>query len=76
MPGSLGAVVRAFKSAATKRVNRLRGTSGAPVWQNRYHETIIRNELHLLAAQQYIADNPRRWIEDPYHSRNWDARQP
>jgi len=31
-PGSLGAVVRAFKSTSAKRVNAIRKTSGAPVW--------------------------------------------
>ena len=62
--GSLGAVVGAFKSAATKRVNALRGTPGAPVWQRGYHERVIRSERHLAAARAYILDNPRRWAED------------
>ena len=33
LPASLGAAVRSFKSACTKRINELRDTSGLPVWQ-------------------------------------------
>ncbi len=40
--GSLGAVVRSFKSAATKRINEHRGSPGAPVWQRNYYEHIAR----------------------------------
>lgn len=40
-PGSLGAIVRSFKSAATRRVNEMRGTPGARFWQRNYHERII-----------------------------------
>jgi REP element-mobilizing transposase RayT len=63
-PGSLGAVVGAFKSAATKRVNWLRETPGMAVWQRAYHERVIRSERHLDAVRAYILDNPRRWNED------------
>ena len=40
-PGSLAAIVRSFKSAVTKRVNEVRPTSGAPVWQRNYYERVI-----------------------------------
>ncbi len=33
VPGSLGAIVRSFKSAATARINRLSNTPGQKVWQ-------------------------------------------
>jgi len=45
--GSLGAIVGAFKSAVAKRINALRGTSGAPVWQRNDCEHIIRNDRAL-----------------------------
>ena len=34
--GTLGAIVRSFKSAVTKRINEMRGTPGIPVWQRNY----------------------------------------
>src|SRR5437867_4777629 len=35
-PGSLGAVIRAFKSATTKRINEIHSTPGKKVWQRNY----------------------------------------
>jgi len=68
--GSLGAVVRAFKSALTLRVNRLRETPGARVWQRGYYDRIIRDEAELARVRQYIRDNPARWVEDRNHPSN------
>ncbi len=41
LPRSLGAIVRAFKSAVTRRINRLRNTLGAPVWQRNYYARCV-----------------------------------
>jgi len=60
-PRSLGSFVAGFKSAATLRINRSRGTPGAPVWQRNYHDRIIRSMRHLRAARRYIHNNPARW---------------
>jgi putative transposase len=35
-PGSLGAIVGNFKSVTARRVNRMRGSPGAPFWQRNY----------------------------------------
>ncbi len=64
IPGSLGAIVRAFKSATTKRINTLNGTSGASVWQRNYYEHIIRNENEWEAIRAYIQNNPIQWDRD------------
>ncbi len=69
-PGSLGAVVRSFKSVTTKRINAIRGTPGAPVWQRNYYEHIVRNEADLQRIRQYIRDNPLMWAEDPDNPKN------
>ena len=62
--GSIGAIIGQFKSIATKRINDLRRTPGAPVWQRNYYEHIIRNERALNAIQRYILNNPANWKED------------
>jgi REP element-mobilizing transposase RayT len=64
IPGSLGAIVRSFKSATTKRINALRGTPGAPVWQRNYYEHIIRTDHALARIRDYIQSNPQRWADD------------
>ena len=66
-PGSLGAIVRSFKSAATRRINQLRDMPGTPFWQRNYWEHIIRNERSLRKIREYIETNPARWSEDQLH---------
>jgi len=63
-PGSVSAIVGQFKAAATKRINVLRRTPGAPVWQRNYHEHVIRDEGELNHIRQYITDNPAAWETD------------
>ena len=60
---SVGATVRAFKSAVTRRARMELGHQG-PVWQRNYYEHIIRNDREFLRARDYIAGNPERWEED------------
>ncbi len=66
-PNSLGAVVGAFKSAVTRRINRQRDTPGAKVWQRNYYDRILRNEKAWRACRRYIEKNPSRWDSDLYH---------
>ena len=71
-PGSIPAIVRAFKSAVTLRINLVRATPGAAVWQRNYYEHIIRNDAQLERARQYILNNPLQWAldqENPLASR-------
>ncbi len=65
--GSLPTIVRAFKRAATKRINHLRGTPGLPVWQRNYYEHIIRDDAGLNRIREYIVYNPQRWHLDQYN---------
>jgi hypothetical protein len=56
--------VAGFKSAATRRINQVRGAFGLPVWQRNYYEHIIRDEKELHRIRQYILDNPAQWALD------------
>jgi putative transposase len=64
---SLSAVLAGFKSVATKHVNQHRDTPGAPVWQSRYYDRILRNEREWRACQRYVEQNPARWYRDRNH---------
>ena len=66
-PGSLGAIIRSFKSAVTRRINQLRDRPGAPFWQRNYWEHVIRNEESLKRIRDYIETNPARWPGDQLH---------
>lgn len=60
--GSLGAIIAAFKSVTTKQINAITGQAGGTIWQNGYHDRIIRQHggEHGRIAQ-YIVENPRNW---------------
>ncbi len=62
--GSLAAVVQNFKSLTTRRVNALRNTPAAPLWQRNYFEHIIRSDDEWDQISRYIHSNPLRWAED------------
>ncbi len=57
---AVASLVVRFKSAATSRINTLRGTS-TRVWQRNYWEHIIRDERDLNNTRHYIPQNPARW---------------
>jgi putative transposase len=61
---SLGTLIGGFKSAVTIRINRIRRTPGAKLWQRNYHDHIIRNSGELSRIRKYIRDNPMRWGMD------------
>ncbi len=60
LPGSLGAIIAAYRSGTTIRMNRLRDTPGQRYWQKGYHDWRIRTthagEFDRIA--RYIAENP------------------
>ena len=61
---SVPTIVRLFKSATTCRINEMRGTPGAPVWQRNYYEHIIRDDAALQRIREYVASNPVQWDLD------------
>ena len=72
MAGTLGTIVRSYKSAVSKSCH----TNGYFdfSWQSRYHDHIIRNDGELTRIREYIRKNPHRWEQDkndPFGPRNW-----
>ncbi len=63
-PQSLGSLIAGFKSAVSKRINAMRGTPGASLWQRNYYEHIIRDEDSLNRIREYIMHNPLSWSLD------------
>jgi putative transposase len=67
--GSIGAIVGQFKSIVSKRINRLRGTPGDPIWQRDYYDHIGRNPKDLDRIRRYIRNNPLKWELDSEYSK-------
>lgn len=56
--------VRALKTFSARRINEKRNSIGEPIWQSRFHDHIIRNEISLQQIREYIINNPRTWQKD------------
>jgi putative transposase len=67
-PGSLGAIVRSYKSAVSYRMNKEHNATS--IWQRNYYEHIIRNENDLQNKTDYINANPSLWDEDNNNPQN------
>ncbi len=64
-PGSvrhgLSEIVRGLKTFSSRRINKLRITTGIPVWQRNYYEHIIRDKHELTQIRNHIRANPRKF---------------
>ncbi len=60
-PGSLQAIIHAYKSSVTRWCRR-NGDNDFR-WQSRFYERIIRNDKALDNIRQYIINNPEKWSE-------------
>lgn len=63
--GSIGSIVRGFKSGVTKWYRS--NTDIYKVWQRNYHEHIIRDSKSYTHIAEYIINNPLRWNEDRFY---------
>ena len=63
-------IVRQFKTFSARRINEMRHSPGVPVWQRNYYEHVIRNEADYNRIAEYVAINPRKWLEDTLHPEN------
>ena len=64
---SLGAIIRGFKAATTKRINILNGTPHKKIWQRNYYEHIIRNQKDYIKIDEYIRRNVELWGQDKFY---------
>jgi putative transposase len=62
---TVGAIVRGYKSAVTKKMNSM--NIGHVIWQRNYHEHIIRNEKSYQRIAEYILNNPANWLNDKFY---------
>ena len=67
--GSLGRIVRAYKSAVTRMAYR-DGLlpHGTPVWQRNYWDRVIRDVAEHERIAKYIRDNPMNWQRDRFRT--------
>jgi putative transposase len=62
---TVGAILRGFKGASTKRMRvEVSGNLEEKIWQRNYYERIIRDEAELNRIRYYIENNVKKWQED------------
>ena len=54
-------VIQSFKASVSRQARAQK-----PVWQNRFHDHIVRDEQEFLRIWTYIDNNPALWQDDCY----------
>lgn len=72
IPGSIGAIIGSFKSAASKRFREIPNNQEKHLWQRNYYERFIRNERDYQAIYDYIIANPMNWQKDEKFPLSWE----
>jgi putative transposase len=62
IPKSIGSIIRAYKTAVTKRCKE--NSFDQFIWQRNFHDRIIRDDSELRRLQGYIRNNPVNWEID------------
>ncbi len=64
---NISRIIRWYKGRCTFEIRKIQ-TGFA--WQPRFHDYIIRNERSFHNISQYIINNPIKWIDDKFHTKN------
>ncbi len=64
---ALPAIVGTFKSHSTRAANLQRRVDNVPLWQDGYHDRIVRDDADLARIRADIMKDPARWEQDEYH---------
>jgi REP element-mobilizing transposase RayT len=62
---TVSAIIRSYKSAVSNHVHRLGYDF---VWQERFHDHIIREDAEDKRIANYIVNNPANWNEDKFYT--------
>ena len=60
-------VINAYKGAVTARIRKLNQTKQI-VWQSRYYDHIIRDDIDELRIRTYIQNNVGKWADDSLYA--------
>jgi len=66
--GSLGSIIRSYKSAVTTAIRKTGDNAFA--WQPRYYDHIIRDRADYKRIEKYIINNPKNWESDRFNDKN------
>jgi len=61
---SLSTFIAQFKAVTTTVIRRLAQQPNLRVWQTRFFDRVLRNEMELNRTREYIFNNPAQWESD------------
>lgn len=64
----LGHIIGTYKAAVTRQVNQLETSIVGRLWQERFHDHVIRNEADLNRIREYVINNPKLWEQDTFYN--------
>ena len=64
MPRPTNALIPKLLSSIKRHTNKMAGFN---MWQDSYHDHIIRDKADYQRIWQYIDENPARWTDDKYY---------
>ena len=64
-PGTLGVIINQYKRIVTIKARKIDPDFK---WQSRFHDHIIRNNKSFQTIQEYIKENPLRWVDDTFYT--------
>jgi REP element-mobilizing transposase RayT len=67
-PRSISSFVAIFKSKTTKKIREMIENPEQKIWQNNYHDHIVRNQEGFNKIYHYIGNNPVMWQKDKFYN--------
>ena len=61
----LSTVIGQYKSAVTRQLHKI--SPDISIWQNSFHDHVIRNQKDYERIWSYIDANPARWMDDCFY---------
>jgi len=74
-PKSISSFIAGYKSSVTSKINKIIEAKGTSIpiynnenklWQNNYHDHVIRNQEEYQKIKYYILNNPKLWLDDKF----------
>jgi putative transposase len=72
---NLGEIIGAFKSISCREIARIKGIKWGEVWQDKFHDRIIRDEFEYYFVTEYIKNNPIRGNPENYYKEWYELEE-
>ena len=61
---NISRIIRCYKGRCSFEIRKITTDFG---WQTRFYDHVIRNDRALEKIQNYIENNPKKWLKDRFY---------